>query len=250
MPRVVIIEDETNARNNLRRMLTWYCPTVIIVGEAESVSGGLEEIRRHAPEIVFLDIAIKEGTGFDLLAHFPHPGFGVIFTTAFDHFALRAFEFNTIDYLLKPIVPEDLRRAVRKAQMNRSGPLYPEQLGSLMKSVHNSSFEKIALSTSEGLIFLRLKELVRLEAGGSYTTFFFFYGKPVTVARSLREFEKLLPPTKFFRIHQSHLVNLHFVESVLKEDGGYALMEDTSRLPISRRRKDAFIFRLKEMSID
>ncbi|MCB0572542.1 MAG: response regulator transcription factor [Phaeodactylibacter sp.] len=249
MLNALIIDDEPEARAMLRHMLARYCPEMRIMGEAGGVIDGISAIRNISPDIVFLDIQLADGTGFDLLIDFPQPEFGIIFITAYGRFALKAFQYNALDYLVKPIAPEALSRAIRKVKTNLSQHLYPEQLSRLLKMIKTREVEKIALSTNEGLAFLRLKELARLESSGSYTTFFTLSGKKVMVARTLRKFEELLPADSFFRTHQSHIVNLDFVSRILKEDGGYALMEDGTRVPVSRRRMEGLLTRLGNISI-
>ncbi len=241
MPRIIIIDDEAHARSCLRKMLAQYCPKAKVIGEADSVTAGISLILKKKPEAIFLDIQMKDGTGFDLLGHFPRPDFDIIFTTAFDQFAVKAFKFNALDYLVKPINPNELCRSISKAQAKRDRQLYFEQLSQLIEMTHNRNPKKIAISTSEGLILLKLKELTRLKSSGSYTTFFTRDGKKVMVARTLKKFEEILPTDTFFRPHQSHIVNLNFVQGILREDGGYALMEDGTRIPISGRKREEFL---------
>ena len=249
MPRIIIIDDEANARSTLRKMLSQYCQEAEVIGEADSVGAGISTILEKKPEAAFIDIQMKDGTGFDLLGHFPRPAFDIVFTTAFDQFAVKAFKFNAIDYLVKPVDPNELCQSVIKIRENRNRQMYFEQISQLIKMAQTQKSEKIALSTCEGLIFLRLQELVRLESSGSYTTFFLCNGRKVMVARTLREFEELLPSDVFFRLHQSHIVNLNFVQSILREDGGYALMEDEHRVPISRRKKEELLYLLAGISL-
>ena len=250
MVRALIIDDESDARRSLRQMLDRYCPEVEVIGEADGVGSGVALIREEQPDVIFLDIQMQDGSGFDLLSHFPEPRFGIIFSTAFDQFALKAFQFNAIDYLLKPTNPEELRRAVRKVQEKvHRQQQYARQVAGLVDAMQRRKLEKISLSTNEGLIFLRLKKLLRLEADGSYTTCYTQDGRSVMVARSLRDFEALLPEDMFFRTHQSHMVNLYHVQSILKEDGGCSLMADGAKVPISRRKKDAFLKELARISL-
>ena len=246
MIRVIVIDDEENARTTLRQLLTLNCPEVEIVAEAGNVNAAAKQIEAHQPEAIFLDIKLNEGTGFDLLTRFPNPKFHVIFTTAYNQFALKAFKYNAIDYLTKPIDPDELIEAVQK--IRREAPV-PEKINGLMEGVRTKSFEQIALSTNDEVVFLKLKEIIRLESNSNYTTFYAEDCDKVMVARTLKEFEDILPPDLFIRIHQSHLVNLDHVKKVLKEDGGYALTSDHAKLPISRRKKDYFMEALLKRSI-
>ena len=246
MIRVIIIDDEENARITLRELLALNCPDVHIVAEAGSIPSAAKQIKLTQPDAIFLDIKLNEGTGFDLLEMFPKPNFHVIFTTAYDQFALKAFKYNAIDYLTKPIDPDELITAVHKIKQN--APV-PEKINGLMNGIKAKKFDQIALSTNEELIFLKLADIIRLESNSNYTTFFTKNDTKVMVARTLKEFEDILPGHNFTRIHQSHIVNLDYVRKVLKEDGGYALTADNAKLPISRRKKDLFIEALMKRSI-
>lgn len=246
MVRVIIIDDEENARVTLRELLALNCPEVKIIGEADGVDSAADQIKLLQPDAIFLDIKLNEGTGFDLLAQFSHPKFHVVFTTAYDQFALKAFKYNAVDYLTKPIDPDELIAAVHKISRARS---VPEKINGLMNSVRSKKFEQIALSTNEELVFLKLDHIIRLESNSNYTTFFTQSNDKIMVARTLKEFEDLLPGDNFSRIHQSHIVNLDHVKKVIKEDGGYALTTDGERLPISRRKKDDFLEALMGRSI-
>lgn len=246
MIRVILIDDEENARITLRELLALNCPEVKIEAEAEGVNSAASKIELVQPDAVFLDIKLNESTGFDLLARFPNPQFHVIFTTAYNQFALKAFKYNAIDYLTKPIDPDELIAAVCKIKKARP---VPEKIDSLMNGIRTKQFNQIALSTNEELIFLKLEKIIRLESNSNYTTFYTQDNEKVMVARTLKEFEDILPGGQFSRIHQSHIVNLDHIKKVIKEDGGYALTTDNVKLPISRRKKDVFLEALMKRSI-
>ncbi len=201
---------------------------------------GFKLLQEVTPDAIFLDIQMDDGSGFDLLNKFPVPSFQVIFTTAFDQFAIKAFRHSAIDYLLKPIDIDELLRAVGKItpaeQPRRNG-----KQANLTGDNQIGKFEKIALSSSEGLHFLDLKDIVRLESDANYTTFYLESGGKVTVARTLKNFEELLPNGDFFRPHQSHIVNLTYVKKIIREDGGYLLMDGNCKIPISRNKKEHFL---------
>ncbi|KAA3622063.1 MAG: DNA-binding response regulator [Bacteroidetes bacterium] len=247
--KTIIVDDEIHARKVLRKMLLPFSAQIKIIGEADSVESGIEVIKELSPDLVLLDIQMKDGTGFDLLKEFSEPAFKVIFITAFDQFALRAFQCNAVDYLLKPLNPEILEKAINKIVKTSEKPSYDIQLKELINAVQNKKIEKLALSTSEGLIFLKIKELIRMESDSGYTTFFPKNDRSIVVAKNLGDFEELLPKDTFFRPHQSHIINLDFVKSILRRDGGYALMEDSTNIPISRRRKDLLVELLQQRSI-
>lgn len=240
MKRIAIIDDEAHARQFLRTLIAKLCPEVEIVGEADGVGTGLQLIRQTHPDAVLLDISMEDGSGFDLLDFFPQLNFKVIFTTAHDEFALRAFHYAAIDYLLKPIQPKELMRAlerVREVQME----MYSEKMRHLLDNVRQQRPLKITLQTLEGLTLLKLDSILYLTSENTYTTFFLKGGERMVVSKSIGEFEALLPGDSFFRIHQSYLVNLAFVRKILKDDGGSVVMEDGTNLPLARRRKDEFL---------
>ena len=243
--RLALIDDEQQSRNTLRVLLQDYCPNVEIIGEADSVLSGFRLLQKIKPDAVFLDIQMGDGTGFDLLKKFPNPSFQVIFTTAFDEFAIKAFRFNAIDYLLKPIDIDELLRAVRKIKPSEEEPGTDERLSNLLETNKTGRFEKIALPSSEGVHFLELKDIVRLESDANYTTFHLESGEKVTVAKTLKNFEQLLPEEEFFRPHQSHIVNLAHIKKIIREDGGYLLMDGNSKIPISRSKKEDFLSLVK-----
>ncbi len=240
MKRIAIIDDEVDARQALRTLLGSLCPNVEICGEADSVQSGFALLRQARPHGVLLDISMEDGTGFDLLDKFPNPAFQVIFTTAHDEFALRAFRYHAIDYLLKPINPAELAEAVDRIEPGMPENL-PAQIGHLLDSVRSRKLDKITLKSQEGMVFLSIDQIVHLESDGSYTTFHLLNNERHLIARPMRDFEDLLPPEDFFKLHQSHLVNLAYVKKILREDGGSVLMADGARVPIARRRKDEFL---------
>ncbi len=240
MKRIAIIDDETHARQFLRTLLGQLCPEVEVVGEADGVGAGLQLIRQTRPDAVLLDISMEDGSGFDLLEFFPQLDFKVIFTTAHDEFALRAFNFAAIDYLLKPIQPKDLMRAVDRV---REMPMldYSEKIKTLLENARQHRPLTITIYTQEGIILLKVEQIVYLVSDNAYTTFHLLDGEQFVVSRPIGEFEVLLPTQSFFRVHQSYLVNLAYVHKILKDDGGSVVMSDGSQLPIARRRKDVFI---------
>lgn len=234
----VIIDDEAKARSALRLSLQIFCPSVEVIGEADGVNSGWDIIKEKKPQLVFLDIHINGGIGFELLDKFEEPKFKVIFITAYDEFAIKAFRYNAIDYLLKPIDPEELVDAVKKISQQEKSDILTEQINNLLEVSQKKVFDKIALTTSEGTSFLKLKDIIKLVSDGSYTTFHTHSGEEITVSRGIKEYETLLPSDTFCRIHQSYIVNIDFVKKILKEDGGYVLLESDDKVPISRRKKN------------
>lgn len=239
--RVVLIDDEVQSQKTLRVFLQDYCPKVEILGEANGVLEGYKLLLETNPDTVFLDIQMNDGTGFDLLNKFPNPPFQVIFTTAFDEFAIKAFKYNAVDYLLKPIDVDELIRAVRKINPTVKELDSGERLTNLLETKKTGKFRKIALSTSKGLHFLELSNIIRLQSDANYTTFFLLNGKRIMVAKTLKSYEDLFVGEDFFRPHQSHIINLKHVGEILREDGGFILMKDDYKIPISRSKKTQFM---------
>jgi two-component system, LytTR family, response regulator len=239
MIKAILIDDEDDARLTLRSFLKSYCPDVSIIGEANGVESAYLSIRTLNPDMIFLDIQMEDGTGFDLLEKLKHITFPVIFTTAFDSFAIKAFKYSAIDYLLKPIDPDELIDAIAKVrrQFNQNNV----KVDQLLKFQKGEQQDRMTISSSEGLTIVKLEDIIRLESDSNYTHFFLKGGEKITVPKSLKEYEDILPEDRFFRIHQSHIVNLRYVKKYIKEDGGYVLMEDGSQAYVARRRKDEFL---------
>ncbi len=241
MLKAIIIDDEPDARKNLRFLIAESCPAVELIGEANGVASGIQEIEKRKPNLVFLDIQMEDGNGFDLLDAFPNPAFLVVFITAFNDFAVKAFRYSAIDYLLKPTSSNLLMDAVNKVKEKMPGIQFKKQIDHLMQLSSTKQFDRIVLPSTEGLIFVQIEQIRRMEADGSYTKVYTLNGEVNTVSKSLKEFETLLASPPFCRIHQSHLINLKCVKKFLREDGGYALMDDGSKVMVARRRKDYFI---------
>jgi two-component system LytT family response regulator len=245
MKRIAIIDDEPDARQALSTLLTTFCPEVDICGEADSVASAFVLLRQTQPQAILLDISLGDGTGFDLLDKFPQLPFQVIFTTAHDDFALKAFRYHALDYLLKPINPVELAAAIDRVQ--KAPPAdYPTRISHLLESHRTQQLSKITLTTQQEIIFVKIDQIVHLESEGSYTTFHLLNKERHLISHPLKTFEEMLPVADFFKLHQSHLINLSHVKSVLREDGGYVLMEDGNKIPIARRRKEEFLKVLKE----
>ena len=240
MKRIALVDDEADARQLLRSMISSLCPDVEVCGEADSVESAYVLIRQTQPHVVLLDISLEDENGFDLLDKFPQPTFQVIFTTAHDEFALKAFRYHALDYLLKPINPVELAQAIDRVKQEVI-PNFQAKISNLLESTRNKQLNKITLNSQEGMVFLRLDQIIRIESEGSYSTFYLLNQERHVVSRPMREFEELLPKDLFFKLHQSHLINLAFVKKILREEGGYALMEEGCKVPIARRRKDEFL---------
>ncbi len=243
--RALIVDDIQKARVALKADLEDYCPEVELVGEAGSVAEAVEKIGTLTPEVIFLDIQLGDGTGFDVLKKVNSESFKVIFTTAYDEFAVKAFRFNAIDYLLKPIDPDELVSAVKKVNVNPS-LTENSHLDSLLKQLKQEVKPKrIALSDSSRIRFVEVNEIMRCEAEKNYTTFYLNGGEKVVVTETLKTYDELLAEYGFIRSHHSHLVNPEFVKELVKTDGSYLRMLDGAMVPVSVRKKEEVLSGLR-----
>jgi len=245
--RTLIIDDENNARKAIKGMLSYNFPEIEIVGEADGVFEGLKAIKELSPDLVFLDIRMGDGTGIDLLQRLDEINFSLIFLTAYDEYALKAFKYSATDYLLKPIDIDDLTNAIEKVKKNMHRPEIDMQaLIDSLKSTNNTE-EKIVLKTSESIHLVKVSTIIRCEASGNYTQFYFENRKPIMVSKPLKEFETLLPEAVFFRPHQSHLININKIDHIKKTDGFQVIMTDSSNVPVATRKKDLLLSMLEEI---
>ncbi|MEZ5042372.1 MAG: LytTR family DNA-binding domain-containing protein [Saprospiraceae bacterium] len=243
--KVVLIDDEQPFREGLKTLLDLYCPQLEVLGEANGVQTGLDLIAKQNPQLVFLDVQMQDGTGLDLLRQIGSRTFEVIFTTAFDHFAMEAIKLSALDYLLKPVDPEELLLAVEKAEINLHKKNKAEKLTQMeavfQNFLHPQAPKKLVLKDAENIYLVEVPDIVRCEAAGSYTRFHFIDGKEILVSNNLREYENLLKPHDFYRPHHSHLFNLHQLDRFEKSQGGFLVMKDGSKVPVSVRRKDQIL---------
>lgn len=243
MLTAVIVEDEKRSRETLSGLINLYCKNISIVAEAEGVKSGIDAITKNNPDIVFLDIQMPDGSGFKLLESFDTINFSVIFTTAYDQFAIKAIKFSAIDYLLKPIFPDDLVVAVSKAEKSEKSKRTNENVEVLLENFRKPESEppKIVLSTAEKIHVVKVKDIIRCESDNYYTRYFFIDGKKLLISKTLKENEELLSDYNFIRPHKSHLINVHYIKSYDKHDGGYINMTDGSVVPVSRRKKEKIL---------
>jgi len=235
--RALIIEDMPQAVAVLEADLATYCPEVEVTGIAHSVVSAAKLLRQQKPDLIFLDILLGDGTGFDLLEIFPGLDARIIFVTASDEFALRAFRYAAVDYLLKPIEPEQLQDAVRRAQKQLGGTR--ESLSVLQEAIARPDVlpSRISLHTQERILVVEVDQIVRCEADDNNTRFLLASGEKVFVTRTLKHFEQLLEGHGFVRVHQSHLVNFRYVRGLEKKEGGYLLLKNGDMVPVSIRKK-------------
>jgi len=238
--KAIIVDDESSSRITLTNMVTDFCENIEVVGEADSVSQAVEVINLHQPDLVFLDVEMPVHNGFQLFEYFKEPQFNVVFTTAFQKYAIQAFRFSAIDYLLKPIDLEELRVAIAKVQKRKETDLSKEKLKILKENLNNVC-KRLALPTINGYHFVELKNIIRCSSENNYTFFHLLGGKKILVSKTLKVYSKLLEDQNFFRISRSDLVNLSHVEQYGRQKRPFVTLSDSTVLNISVRRKDDFL---------
>jgi len=241
----LIVDDEPKNIRILNGLLNESCPDVRIIGEAVSAETAMPLIAETRPDLVFLDIEMPHGNAFDLLDKIMPIDFEIIFITAFDAYTLKAFKYSALDYLLKPVSIDELKMAVQKAKDRIRVKNINVQLQNLMFNINrpNSSLQKIALPNNDGLVFIQLSEIIRFEAKGGYTYVHANDNQKYVSSRIIKEYEEILPPDLFFRIHNSHIINLNFVKKYHRGRGGLIEMSDNVMIEVATRRKDEFLAR-------
>ena len=241
--KTIIVDDEADAVGFITSIIAEYCPELEVTGKANNVSEGVREITSKKPDLVFLDVEMPNGTGFDLLAQFPEKDFEVVFITAFNHYAIKAIKFSAVDYILKPINITEFIEAVKRVVEKRKDKTShsSDALKILMENLKTSPPSRLAIPTSDGMEYLIPKDIIRIESDRSYSWFYITGGRKVLVSRHLKEFQDLLGERNFFRSHNSHLINLRFVKKYIRREGGYIEMQDGAQIPISRGRRDLFL---------
>jgi two-component system LytT family response regulator len=239
--RAIIVDDEANSRDSIKRMLHVSCPTIEIVGEGDGVESGYSSIIKNEPDLVFLDIKMPDGTGFDLLNKFPEINFKIIFVTAYEEYAIKAFKFNAIDYVTKPIDPNELKQAVERASLSKPESSITDTVRLLLESINkvNSSnqHKKIVLRTLNTIHVIEVGRIIRCESDRNYTVFHLTGGEKILVSRSMKEYHELLEENSFFRVHNSHIINLNFVRK-FQRDELICLLTDNTSVPVSYRKRD------------
>ena len=243
MIRTVIVDDEPKNIRILRGLLQSYCPQVQIVGEANGFHEALELIEGLNPELVFLDIEMPYGNAFDLLEKIMPVKFEIVFVTAFDDYALKAFKYSALDYLLKPVNIEELKTAVLKAEQKLDQKNVNFKLSNLISNFKKAELQKIALPLLDGLLFVPVPEITYLHAKGSYTDVHLQNGEIHTTARTIKDYEDMLSLDTFCRVHHSYFININHVKKYSKGRGGLLEMEDGALIEVSIRRKDEFLSR-------
>ena len=245
MIRAIIVDDELKSRESLKRLIGDFCQNVIVEATCQNIEEAVAAIDRLAPDLVFLDIQLQRETGFDLLARYKDFEFEVIFTTAYSEYAIKAFKYSAIDYLLKPIDINELRQALTNAEKRKSNSI-TARVQQLLQNIRSGNVEnyKLALPTSDGLVFVKTNDILYCEASSNYTQFTLSQNRKFLVSRTLKEYDDLLSGQNFFRIHHSYLINLDAIMKYVRGDGGYVIMNDNRSLDVSKRKKVAFLTRI------
>jgi two-component system, LytTR family, response regulator len=241
--RALIIDDEPKNVRILKKLLEDYCPQVVVTGEAGDARVAYTTIRELKPELVFLDIEMPYGNAFDLLDKLMPVDFEIIFITAFDDYTLKAFKYSALDYLLKPVDIDELKAAVKKTAEKIAGKNINLQLGNLLSNLKNNqaTLQKIALPSADGIIFINVEEIIRCEANGNYTIIYADSKEKITASKTIKDYEELLPPSIFCRIHNSHIINLNRIKKYHRGRGGFVVMDDGTSIEVASRRRDEFL---------
>jgi two-component system LytT family response regulator len=242
MVRTVIIDDENHVRETIGRLLAMHCPQVKVVGAADGVESGLKIIRNLHPHLVLLDIRMDDGTGFDLLHKFETIDFKVIFITAYEKYAVQAFKFAAIDFLLKPVNPEELAEAVKRAEF-----LVQEHLQSQLQTLEENlktdirQKKKVVLKTLENIYLVDLQNITHFESDGCYTYVHTTTGDRILISKTLREFDDMLIDSGFYRVHKSYLINLSQINRFEKHEGGYIILNNDCKIPVASRKREELL---------
>ncbi|MBN1340271.1 MAG: response regulator transcription factor [Bacteroidales bacterium] len=238
MLRVLVIDDEKHIREMLAGMLLSICADVEVVGGAEGVKDGLAAIRNLHPDLILLDVELADGNGFDILHHYDELPFKVIFVTAFEEYAVKAFQISAIDYILKPVDPDELKKAVEKA-IHTVKAEFLIKMGAFFENMNHKTIgeRKIVLKTADSVHLVKICEIIHCDSDQNYTEFRLTEGRKIIVSRTLKDFEDLLKDFSFFRVHKSHLVNLRYIDRFDRTDGGQVVMSNGSHIPVASRKQ-------------
>ena len=240
--KAILIDDELSSLQNLQQKLVEFCPDVQIIASAQKPEEAILLIRQHKPDVIFLDIEMPRMNGFRMLDELGEYDFDIVFTTAYNHYAVDAIRISAFDYLTKPVAIKDLQNAVERLAKHRSLHTKDkmELLRASLQSV-KSQEEKIAIPTSDGLEFIPIKNIVHIESSSNYSRIFFIDGKNILVTKLLGELEEILQPYHFYRVHNSHLINLSYIKKYIRGEGGQVVMQNGDVIDVARRKKEEFL---------
>jgi two-component system LytT family response regulator len=246
MLRSIIIDDEFKSREVLKSLLEKFCENVDVLATCQNGDEAISAITTHKPDVIFLDIQMQRETGFEILERLDKIDFEIVFTTAYSEFAIKAFNFSAIDYLLKPIDIQMLRKAVEKARRRIVGSI-SQRVAQLAENMKENSFKntRLAIPSNDGLVFVSVGEIIYCEASGNYTNIYLEENRKFLVSRTLKEYEELLVDQDFFRIHNSHLINLNSIKKYIRGDGGQVVMKNDKTLDVSKMKKKGFLDKIK-----
>ncbi|MEO1449193.1 MAG: LytTR family DNA-binding domain-containing protein [Bacteroidota bacterium] len=249
MIRTVIIDDEEDARSSLQLILGKYCPEIDILASIADPLEALEKLPDLQPDLVFLDVEMPRLSGFGLLERIASPSFQTIFVTAHNHYAIKAIRFSALDYLLKPVDIDELRMAVDRAAAKIGNQSSQEAYQSILHNLRpaTETGDRLAVPTQAGMDFIPLEKLVYCQAEGSYTRLVFMDADSKLISKKLKEFEHILDPKRFCRVHHGYLINVRQVKQYVKGEGGYVIMQNGDHVDISRRKKEAFLRLIKRV---
>lgn len=239
----IIIDDTSSSRNALRAKLSANCPEVTVVAECADAEEGMKMIKEYKPDIVFLDIEMPWLNGFTMLQQMDYRDFEVIFVTAYNHYAIQAIKFSALDYLVKPVDEEELKAAVAKAHQKNKNAKGNQRLDLLLQNftTEHEKNQRIAIPSLDGVDFIRIDNIIYLEADSNYTFVYLAGSNKMTVSKTLKEFEDMLPATMFIRIHHSYIINCNAVQRYIKGEGGQVIMKNAAVLDVSKRKKSEFL---------
>jgi two-component system LytT family response regulator len=240
MKKVLIIDDEKRTRDLIAKMIETFGFDLTVISEGETMDTAIKAIQNHQPDILFIDIQMPDGTGFDVLKQLENISFEVIFITAHEEFAIQAIKFSALDYLLKPVDPLELKEAVEKAIKAVNTKKIDTQIDALQNNILPNQKKRLVLKTHESVFIVELHDIIRCEADKNYTSFILNGGKKIIVSKTLKDYETLLVGHNFMRVQQSHLINIDFIERYDKANGGFVIMKDGSEVPLSSAKREAF----------
>ncbi|MBK8490249.1 MAG: response regulator transcription factor [Saprospirales bacterium] len=249
MIKAVLVEDELKGMNNLKNQLAKYCEDIEVIGEATNIQEAqdLFDDPNFQPDVALLDINLPDGLVFSLLNELRPIDFDIIFVTAFNEFAIKACEYSSIGYIMKPIDPEALQAAVKRIRPRGENRI--DSKLDVFNHVYNNpnAFEKMSISALDGMYFVNLRDIVRFEAEDNYTHIFLKSGDKITASKTIKAYEEMLQGLNFYRVHKRHVINLNYMRKFVKGDGGYLVMDDGKKIDVSRRRRPSFMEQMRRL---